>query len=124
MRNSIRYQIVHLYCRKQIKEILRLVTFDPAGGICCSPPIFRALFHGRAVDGFAVKRDIQSLSDEFNSVLTDSLVEIRIYLLWKTFMPQDLNEPRQGSWLNLFRSVALTKLRRRVRGRSVGNGGD
>jgi hypothetical protein len=58
-------------------------------------PIFRALFHGRTVNRFAIKRDIQSLSNELDRILADSLVEIRIYLLWKTFMPQDLNGPRQ-----------------------------
>ena len=94
-RNCAYYGVAYLYCEEEIKEILCLITTDPTGGICRPTPIFRALFHSRALNLFAVKRDIQSLSDEFDRVLADGLVEIRVYLLWKTFMPQDLNEPRQ-----------------------------
>jgi len=85
MRDSIYDGFTYLYCRKQIKEILRFVTPDSAGGICRPTPIFRALFHGRAVDGFAIQWDFQSLRNKFDSVLADSLVEIRIYFLWKMF---------------------------------------
>ena len=88
-------KFANLHGRKQIKEILRLVTSYSAGGVCRSTPIFGALFQRRSVNRLTIQRDIQSLSDELDCVLTDSLVEIRIYLLWKTFMPQDLNEPRQ-----------------------------
>ena len=85
----------YLHCEKEVKEIFRLVTSDTAGGTCRPASIFRALLHSRAVNRFAIKRDIQGLSDELDRILADSLVEIRIYLLWKMFMPQDLNGPRQ-----------------------------
>jgi len=93
--DSVLYNAAHLYGGKQTKEVLRLVASNPSRGVCRPAPIFQALFHGRTVNRFAIQRDVQSLSDKFNRVLADGLVEIGIYLLWKTFKPQDLNGPRQ-----------------------------
>jgi len=71
----------------------------------------------RAVDYSPVERNVQSASDEFDGVLSHSLEEIGVQLLWGP-IKKDCGDAESEGVTRLFRALVSEKRLRLARGRS------
>ena len=66
---------------EQSIQVLCLVSVDPSAFLCVPSTILRVLHERNALDYSPIKRNVQSASDEFDGVLSHSLVEIGVQLV-------------------------------------------